>query len=111
MSESEKLIQPKVPRLGLIIVRDLFTAGRVPLFLLITVFFTAITVVLTTHMTRQVISQKDQELEQREQLDEEWRNLILEENALSEHSRVQKIATSDLEMKRPDSDKEVIVKL
>ncbi|OCH73055.1 cell division protein FtsL [Vibrio breoganii] len=111
MSESGKLIQTEVPLLGKIIVRDLFTAGRVPLFLVILLFFSAITVVLTTHMTRQAISQKDVALEGREQLDEEWRNLILEENALSEHSRVQKMATSELEMKRPDSDKEVIVKL
>ncbi|GAD80675.1 cell division protein FtsL [Vibrio ezurae] len=111
MNELEISIQPKVPALGKIIIRDLFTAGRVPMLLLITLFFSAIAVVMTTQMTRGVISQKDQALEQREKLDEEWRNLILEENALSEHSRVQKIATSELDMTRPDSDKEVIVKL
>ncbi|WP_261874749.1 cell division protein FtsL [Vibrio rarus] len=105
------MIQTNVPPLGKIILRDMLTAGRVPLLLLIVLFFSAITVVLTTQMTRQVISKKEQALEQRETLDDEWRNLILEENALSEHSRVQKIAISDLDMKRPDSDKEVLVKL
>jgi cell division protein FtsL len=110
MSESGMTSEP-TPKLGWIILRDLFTVGRVPLFLLVTIFCSAMAVVLTTHKTRQVISQKDQALVEREMLDSEWRNLILEENALSEHSRVQRLAISELDMTRPDSDKEVIVKL
>ncbi|EEY44835.1 cell division protein [Vibrio mimicus VM223] len=37
--------------------------------------------------------------------------MILEETALAEHSRVQQLARKDLEMKRPDSDKEVVINL
>lgn len=110
MNESG-MIQDPVPKLGWIILRDLFSTGRVPLLLLAIIFSSAMAVVLTTHMTRQAISQKDQALMEREMLDSEWRNLILEENALSEHSRVQRLAVSELDMMRPDSDKEVIVKL
>ncbi|GAM54188.1 cell division protein ftsL [Vibrio ishigakensis] len=101
----------QIPLLGVHIVRDLFTAGRIPMFLLIIIFFSAMSVVLTTHLTRQAIDHKNQALTAREKLDDEWRNLIIEENSLSEHSRVQKVAVSELEMTRPDSDKEVLVKL
>ena len=68
-------------------------------------------VVLVTHSTRQAITEKDVALVERERLDEEWRNLLLEENALSEHNRVQKFAVTELEMKRPDPDKEVVISL
>lgn len=99
------------PNLAKIIVLDLFTVGRVPLILLVLIFSSAMGVVFATHTSRQAIFAKDQALVEREHLDNEWRNLMLEENALAEHSRVQSMAKSDLLMKRPDADKEVIVSL
>lgn len=90
---------------------DLIAVGRVPLVLLLLIFVSSIAVVLTTYNTRHQITLRDELLESREQLDSEWRNLILEENALAEHTRVQKVAIKDLDMKRPDSDKEVVVNL
>ena len=90
---------------------DLTSIGRLPLFLLVLIFSNSIAVVLTTYNTRHQITLRDELLENREKLDSEWRNLILEENALAEHTRVQKIAINDLDMKRPDSDKEVVVNL
>lgn len=99
------------PNLAKIIIVDLFSVGKVPLMLLICIFASAMGVVLTTHMSRQAITQKDSAFVEREQLDNEWRNLMLEETALSEHSRVQFMAKKELEMKRPDSDKEVVISL
>lgn len=99
------------PNLAKIIVLDLLTVGRVPLILLVLIFVSAMGVVFTTHHTRQAITEKDQALMERERLDNEWRNLLLEETALAEHSRVQAVAKQDLEMTRPDSDKEVIIQL
>jgi cell division protein FtsL len=96
--------------LPLMILKDMFTVGRIPLFILTVIFISAMSVVLTTHNTRQAITEKDQALEERAHLDEEWRNLILEESALSEHSRVQRLAVSELEMTRPSADKEVIIR-
>ncbi|WP_105900695.1 cell division protein FtsL [Vibrio gangliei] len=90
---------------------DLISVGRVPLILLLLIFISSIAVVLTTYNTRHQITLRDELLENREKLDSEWRNLILEENALAEHTRVQKVAIKDLDMKRPDSDKEVVVNL
>lgn len=99
------------PNLTKLIALDLFTVGRVPLILLMLIFASAMGVVFITHHSRQAISEKDQTLVERERLDNEWRNLILEETALAEHSRVQNLAKQELEMKRPDSDKEVVITL
>lgn len=99
------------PNLAKLIVLDLLTVGRVPLILLALIFSSAMGVVFITHHSRQAISEKDQALVERERLDSEWRNLIIEETALAEHSRVQSLAKQDLEMKRPDSDKEVVITL
>ncbi|WP_099607625.1 cell division protein FtsL [Vibrio coralliilyticus] len=99
------------PNLAKLIALDLLTVGRVPLLVLILIFASAMGVVFTTHHTRQAITEKDQALQERERLDNEWRNLLIEETALAEHSRVQEIAKDELHMKRPDSDKEVVIDL
>ncbi len=99
------------PNLAKLIAIDLLTVGRLPLLLLMMIFATAMGVVFTTHHTRQAISEKNEEMQYRDYLDNEWRNLILEETALAEHSRVQEIAVRDLDMKRPDPDKEVVIRL
>ncbi|WP_413285839.1 cell division protein FtsL [Vibrio sp. MA40-2] len=97
------------PSLTKLIGKDIITVGPIPFILLIIIFAMAMGIVFNTHQTRQSISAKDQAYEERERLDNEWRNLILEENALAEHSRVQEMAIDDLEMKRPDADKEVVI--
>jgi cell division protein FtsL len=99
------------PNLAKLIALDLITVGRVPLLVLILIFASAMGVVFTTHHTRQAITEKDQALQERERLDNEWRNLLIEETALAEHSRVQEIAKDELQMKRPDSDKEMVIDL
>lgn len=99
------------PTLARIIWKDLTSVGRFPLLLMVLIFCCCIAIVLTTYNTRHQITLRDELLETRAQLDSEWRNLILEENALAEHTRVQKIAVEELDMKRPDSDKEVVVNL
>ncbi|TFH90517.1 MULTISPECIES: cell division protein FtsL [Vibrio] len=99
------------PNLAKLIALDIVSVGRVPLVLLVLIFASAMGVVFTTHHTRQAITEKDQTMVERERLDNEWRNLLLEETALAEHSRVQAVAKKELDMKRPDSDKEVIINL
>ncbi|WP_428772936.1 cell division protein FtsL [Vibrio sp.] len=99
------------PNLAKLIALDLLTVGRWPLLLLLLLFASAMAVVFTTHHTRQAISEKDLALSERERLDNEWRNLLLEETALAEHSRVQDVARQELSMQRPESDKEVVISL
>ncbi|MDC0609277.1 cell division protein FtsL [Vibrio sp.] len=99
----------RYPNLAKLIAKDLITVGRIPLVLMILLFASAMGVVFATHQTRQAISTNEQEMMERDRLDNEWRNLLIEETALSDHSRVEDIAKKDLDMKRPDADKEVII--
>ncbi|KEY91120.1 cell division protein [Candidatus Photodesmus blepharus] len=95
--------------LAKIIAKDLFTVGRFPLILLLLIFISAVAIVFITHHSRQAIFEKNQMLLEHDRLSDEWYNLILEETALSDHSRVQEIAKGELNMQRPDSDKEIII--
>ncbi len=99
------------PNLAKLIATDLLTVGRLPLLLLLLILASAMGVVFATHHSRQAITERDHSLIERERLDSEWRNLMLEETALAEHSRVQDLAQKELEMKRPDGDKEVVITL
>ncbi|MCE0494247.1 cell division protein FtsL [Vibrio salinus] len=101
--------QSRYPNLAKLIAKDLFTVGRIPLILMILIGASAMGVVFSTHQSRQAISKNEQEMIERDHLDNEWRNQLIEETALSEHSRVEQIAKKELDMKRPDADKEVII--
>ena len=79
------------------------------MILLIAVLVSAIFVVTTAHRTRLLTAQREQLVLERDALDIEWRNLILEENALGDHSRVERIATEKLQMQHVDPSQETIV--
>lgn len=70
----------------------------------------AVAVVYTSHISRKLTSQWDQLLQEQDKLDIEWRNLLLEEQSLSEHSRISSTATKELNMLRPLPKDEVIIK-
>lgn len=91
-----------------IIGSDLLRHGKLPL-LLIAVLVSAILVVTTTHQTRRLTAEREQMVLEKHALDIEWRNLILEENALGDHSRVERIATEKLQMQHVDPSQENIV--
>lgn len=96
--------------LAQIIGRDLLSVGRIPMILLVLVLVSALGVVLITHHSRQMIAKQEQLLIERDQLDIEWRNQILEESSLAEHSRIERLAEQDMDMQRPSRDSEIIVK-
>ncbi|MCH1920658.1 cell division protein FtsL [Shewanella sp. A3A] len=75
------------------------------------VVLNAVAVVYTSHISRTQTSQLDGLQQERDRLDIEWRNLLLEEQSLAEHSRVTRIATKDLDMERPSPGKEIVVRL
>ena len=79
---------------------DLLRFGKLPLCLFICT---------TAHHTRLLTAQREQLVLERDALDIEWRNLILEENALGDHSRVERIATEKLQMQHVDPSQENIV--
>jgi cell division protein FtsL len=80
------------------------------LLLSVLVMLNAVAVVYTSHVTRKLITQWDQLLQEQDRLDIEWRNLLLEEQSQSEHSRVTRMATKELNMSRPLPKEEVIIR-
>ena len=88
---------------------DLLRHGKIPLLLLVAVLVSAVLVVTTAHKTRLLTAQREQLVLERDALDIEWRNLILEENALGDHSRVERTATDKLQMQHVDPAQENIV--
>ena len=75
------------------------------------VVISAFSVIYFTHMNRQTTSQLEILLTDRDELDIEWRNLLLEQNSLAEHSAIESKAKNLLKMKRPNVTSEVIIKL
>lgn len=92
-----------------VIAGDLLRHGKLGLCLFIALIVTAVSVVATAHHTRLLTSQREQMVLERDALDIEWRNLILEENALGDHSRVERIATEKLQLQHVDPSQENIV--
>ncbi|CEO38064.1 cell division protein FtsL [Photobacterium kishitanii] len=95
--------------LASLIGRDLVTVGLVPLILAFTILISALSVVYVTHESRQLIAKQEKLLMQRENYDVEWRNQILEENSLAEHSRIERLAETELKMQRPSVDNEIVI--
>ncbi len=79
--------------------------------LLVMVVVSAFSVIYYTHVNRQTTSELEILLSQRDELNIEWRNLLLEQNSLAEHSAIESKAKKLLKMKRPDSKSEVIITL
>ncbi|CCP04172.1 Cell division protein ftsL [Erwinia amylovora Ea644] len=88
---------------------DLIRHGKIPVVLFIAVLISALFVVTTAHKTRLLTAQREQLVLERDALDIEWRNLILEENALGDHSRVERVATEKIQMQHVDPSQENIV--
>lgn len=103
-------LDPQPPsNLARLIARDIVSVGRVPAILLILILMSALAVVYVTHQSRQMIAQQEQLFIERDLLDIEWRNQILEENSLAEHSRVERFAEEEIDMKRPSAKNEIVV--
>jgi len=78
---------------------------------LILLLISAFSVIYFTHLNRQTTSKIEVLLTERDVLENEWRNLLLEQNSLAEHSTIESSAEKQLNMTRPDSSSEIIVKL
>ena len=82
---------------------------RVLLFLL--VIASAVAVILSAHLNRQVIIANERLMQEKDTLDIEWRHLLLEQGALTEHNRIESLVKRDLNMVRPTPENEVVVRL
>ncbi len=87
------------------------TRFSVTYIILFFVVISAFSVVYYSHVNRQTTSDLDVLLSRADELNIEWRNLLLEQNSLAEHSTIESKAKKLLNMRRPDSESEIIVTL
>lgn len=82
---------------------------RVLLFLLVLV--SAMAVILSAHHNRQMAIALEALMQEKDQLDVQWRHLVLEQSALTEHNRIENLVKKQLDMQRPDPQQEIVVRL
>ena len=81
---------------------------RVLLFLALLV--SAGLVILSAHHNRQMSIAIERLMQEKDQLDVEWRHLVLEQSALTEHNRIEQLVSENLNMRRPGPEDEVLVR-
>ncbi|WP_220720270.1 cell division protein FtsL [Agarivorans litoreus] len=77
--------------------------------LLVAAVVSAFCVVWTTHHARMFVEQRESLMMSRDALNVEWRHLLIEQNTLAEHSRVESIAKKRLDMHRPKIEEQVVI--
>ena len=94
----------------LIIVSDL-TRNKLRVLLYLAVLLSGMAVIFGSHQNRQQVIALEDLMQQKDELDVEWRNLVLEQRALTEHNRIETLVEKQLDMYRPTADDEVVVRL
>lgn len=69
----------------------------------------ALAVIYVSHLNRHAFSQYQLALKERDRLDIEWGQLLLEQSALAQHARVEQIARERLAMKVPSAGEIILV--
>lgn len=98
------------PSLLRIVVKDLLK-HKFTLFVATAVVVSALSVIVATHETRLMMAKRETLRGEKDDLDIEWRNLLLEQNSLIEHSRIRRIASEELNMHRATGKNEQVVEL
>ncbi len=98
----------RYPALPVMLLQDLRRYKWV-IALMLLVIMTALSVIYIAHQNRQLTAARDQLLSNRDLLDREWRHLVIEQNSLTEHSRVERIAQEQLGMVDITREHEVVV--
>jgi len=94
----------------LIILTDLrknFILVVLGLMILISALYT----IYITHDTRQLVTEKEYLSQQKDNLMIEWKNLLIEEHTLDEHSRIRFVARKQLSMSQPTKNNSVLVEI
>lgn len=96
--------------LALILLADL-TRNKLRVLLYLAVIASAFAVILSSHYNRQQTMSLESLMQQRDELDVQWRNLVLEQRALTEHNRIEAMVQKQLNMERPSAKEEVVVRI
>ena len=108
--QNSRTTSPTNFSLVLLMVSDL-TRNKLRVLLYLMVVASAMAVVLGSHLNRQENIAMETLMQEKDDLDVEWRNLVLEQRALTEHNRIENEVEKQLDMYRPTADEEVVVKL
>lgn len=68
------------------------------------IFFSALAIVYLKHANRQLLIELHTQQSERDALNSEWTQLLLEESTLVTHSRVEEIAAQSLQMRLPQQE-------
>jgi cell division protein FtsL len=80
-------------------------------FLGVLILITALYSIYVTHETRELVTKKESLSQQKDNLMIEWRNLLIEEHTLDEHSRIRNVADKQLSMAQPTKNNSVLVEI
>ena len=80
------------------------------LVLYLAVIGSALAVVVASHKNRELLIVHEELIQQKDALDVEWRHLVIEQNALSEHNRIERQVEQKLGMYRPKNDEVVMIR-
>ncbi|MGH8320694.1 MAG: cell division protein FtsL [Gammaproteobacteria bacterium] len=69
--------------------------------LVVAVFLSALAVIDARHENRMLFAQLQQARQQRDQMNVEWGQLLLEQSTWSTHARIEQMATQKLDMQIP----------
>ncbi|WP_373603964.1 cell division protein FtsL [Aggregatibacter sp. HMT-949] len=92
-----------------LLVEDLFSSNKLIALLLVLILISAMGTIWITHQTRGLISTNGELVLQHQALQDEYRNLQLQEATEGDSTRVESIAIRTLKMKRVEGDQEVII--
>jgi cell division protein FtsL len=71
----------------------------------------ALAVVISTHKNRQLLIAQEVLVIEKDELDVQWRHLIIEQSSLTEHNTIERTVKEKLNMRRPTREDEVLLRL
>lgn len=77
--------------------------------LLIAVFVSALQVVIAQHEARKLFVEIQSQEKIRDDLNEEWTRLLLEQSTWATDARIESVARNQLDMRRPGSDTLLVI--
>ena len=92
-----------------ILVEDIFSSNKLIVILLLLILASAMGAIWMAHQTRGLISENGQLVLQHQALENEYRNLQLQEATESDNTRVESIAIGTLKMQRVQNEQEVVI--
>jgi len=82
---------------------------RIAVLLLVACTLTALAVIYSAHRARELFRELEQARREHNEIQVEWRQLLLERSTLSSHARVESMAGNELRMRPPADELNMVV--